>query len=221
MSFFKVSTKEEDVKSSSSNYINESGLFPVTLLAPVVSVSNNGSTSIDLFVEYNGQKQIIYGNLRITNNDGSENVIGSRLFNQLLVVAGVDDVADPVDMELPIGKGGKDKVCAVLEDLMDIDVIIRIELEYGMYNGNIQERRNIRGFYREDEASAQEIVSGEDVGSQYSKDKRYEGVTTYRDGLTAENIQQWVTDGRTGSGGTSGGGETKAPNFRGKRFNKK
>jgi hypothetical protein len=221
MSFFKASTKEEDVKASSSAYINQSGFYPVTILAPIVSVSKNGSTSVDLFVEHNGQKQVIYGNLRITNNDGAPNVIGSKLFNQLLVIAGLDDVSEPVEMELPIGKKEADKTVAVLEDLMDVEVLMRVQLGYGSYQGKIQERRTIRSFFRaEDAASAEEVISGEDVGKGYERDAKYADNVTYEDGLTAESIATWISNGREGTAGAATGTTAKAPSFGARRFGK-
>lgn len=220
MSFFKVSTKSEDIKDSGGNFINASGVYPVTILAPVVSVSAKGSTSIDMFVEHNGQKQIVYGNLRITNNDGSENKIGNKLFNQLLVVAGLNEVADPVDMELPIGKKGADKPAAVLEDLMELEVLMRIQLEYGVWNGNITEKKNIRAFFRaEDKASAEEIVKEAGYGDTFTKGEEYNANVTYKDDTTEESIKEWIANKRPK--GTAGGGTAaKAPSFGKKRFGK-
>jgi hypothetical protein len=119
MSFFNASKKKEDVKQGGSNYITGSGVYPVAILAPVVSVSKGGSESVDLYVEHAGQKQIVYGNLRITNNDGSPNKIGAKIFNQLLIIADVDAVADPVSAELPIGKKDAMKEVDILEDLCE------------------------------------------------------------------------------------------------------
>jgi hypothetical protein len=219
--FFKASTDEKDVKPSTSAYINQSGFYPVTILAPLVSVSKNGSTSIDFYLDHEGQKQTIYGNLRITNNDGKPNTIGAKLFNQLLVIAGVDEVSEPVDMELPIGKKETDKTASVLEDLMDIDVLMRIQLSYSVYQGKIQESRNIRSFFRaEDTASAEEVLSGDDVGKGYERDAKYADNVTYEDGLTAESVAAWVAAGRTGGAGASADTAKKAPSFGARRFGK-
>ena len=73
MSFATASKKKEDVAQGGSNYVSGSGVYPVTILAPVVSIGKKGAQTIDLYLEYQGQKQICYGNLRITNNDGSSN----------------------------------------------------------------------------------------------------------------------------------------------------
>lgn len=218
MSFFKASKKAEDVKSSGSSYINKSGFFPVTILAAIVDVSKNGSTSIDFFVEHEGQQQMIYGNLRITNNDGSDNKIGAKAFNQLLVVADIDNVADPVEMALPIGKEGADKTVAVLEDLMDIEVLMRVQMGYSTWNGNIRESKNIRAFFRADKASAEEVVQDANFGAAYEKELKYADNVKYENDLTAESIQEWVSAGRPkGTAGTSAAA-TKAPSFGKKRF---
>lgn len=197
MSFAKSSKKAEDVKQGGSNYINGSGVYPIHVIAPMANVSNGGSTSVDMFLEHQGQKQVIYGNLRVTNNDGSSNKIGAKIFNQLLIIAGVDDVADPVAAELPIGKKEAMKDCAVLEDLADIDVLMRVQMEYSAWNGNIQEKKVIKGFYRaEDKATAEEIVNGTDAGKGFEADQKYVNNVTYKDDLTEDQIAKWIKDGR-------------------------
>ena len=220
MSFFKASRKAEDVKSGGSAYVNGSGVYPVTILAPVVSVSNNGSTSVDMFIEHNGQKQIIYGNLRITNNNGAENKIGSKVFNQLLVVSGVDNVADPVEVDLPIGKGGAMKTVSGLADLSDIECLMRIQMEYGIWNGSFTEKKVIKGFYRADKATAEEIVNDSDVGAGYEKDSKYFNNVTYQDGVTPEAIQAWVSANRPKDTAGDSGEAKPAPSFGNKRFGK-
>ena len=227
MSFAKSSKKAEDVKQSGGNYINASGIYPVNIIAPLVSVSNGGSTSVDMYVEHSGQKQVIYGNLRITNNDDSPNKIGAKIFNQLMIIADVDDVADPIEAELPIGKKEALKACAVLEDLADIDVLMRVQMEYGAWNGNITEKKIIKGFYRyEDKATAEEIVNESEAGKGYEGDQKYVNNITYKDGVTPDQVEAWIAakrpDGTADdSGDTSDSGtKKKAPAFGKKRFGK-
>ena len=225
MSFFSASKKAEDVKQGGSNHITTSGVYPVTVLAPVVSVSDNGSTTVDLYVDHQGQKQIVYGNLRITNNDGSPNKIGAKIFNQLLIIAGLDAVADPVEHQLPIGKNEALKDCAVLEDLADIDVLLRVQMEYTVWNGDIKEKKVVKSFFRaSDRATAEEIVNDKDFGSGYEKEEKYFANITYKDGLTPEAISAWISAGRPkGTGGdAAGSGEKKeTPSFGQKRFGQK
>jgi hypothetical protein len=224
MSFFKSSKKQEDVKQGGSNYITTSGLYHVLILAPIVSVSKNGSTSIDMYVEHKGQKQVIYGNLRITNNDGSENKIGSKVFNQLMIISGKDEVADPIEVELPIGKKEAMKEAAVLEDLADIPILMRIQMEYSVYNGKVQEKKVIKGFFREsDKASAEEIVNESEVGVSLEKEMKYVDNVTYKDDLTPELIQAWIANGRkdglpAGASASSSSEPAKKPAFGKRRF---
>jgi hypothetical protein len=224
MSFFKSSKKAEDVKQGGSNHITSSGLYPVVILAPIVSVSKNGSTSIDMYVDHKGQKQVIYGNLRITNNDESENKIGSKIFNQLLIISGKDEITDPIEAELPIGKKEAMKEVAVLEDLADVPVLMRVQMEYSVYKSNIQEKKVIKGFFREsDNASAEEIVNESEVGLAFEKEMKYVDNVTYKDDLTPETIQSWIAGGRkeglpSGSSAGSSSEPAKKPAFGKRRF---
>lgn len=215
MSFFKTSKDKKDVEQGGTGYITASGCYPVNIVAPFVSVSKNNSTTIDLFIDHEDQKQVLYGNLRITNNNGDTNKIGYKIFNQLAVIAGVDDISDPVDAELPIGKNGADTDVAVLEDLADLDVILRVQMEYSVWNGSINEKKVIKGFYRAgDNASAKEIVSGTEPGVQYTKDTKYFDHVTYDDNLSEEEVAKWISDGRPkGTAGKSNSAATSKPKF--------
>jgi hypothetical protein len=222
MSFFNASKTQEDVKQGGSNYVNGSGVYPITILAPVVSVSKGGSASVDLFLEHSGQKQICYGNLRITNNDGSPNKIGAKIFNQLLIIAGLDSVADPVSADLPIGKKDALKEVDILEDLCDVECLMRIQMEYSIYNGDIQEKKIIKSFFRSDKATAEEIVNEDTVGAGYERELKYVDNITFKDDLDEATIKQWISDKRPkGTGGGSGSKPEKAPSFGSKRFGKK
>lgn len=222
MSFAKASTKAEDVKQSGGNHITGSGMYPVTILAPVVSVSKGGSESVDMYVEHGGQKQIIYGNLRISNNDGTPNKIGAKAFNQLLIIADVDEVGDPVENELPIGKKEKMKTVAILEDLCDVEVLMRVQMEYGLFNKNITEKKVIKAFFRaEDKASAEEIVNETDVGAGYAREMKYVDNITFKDGVTQEQVSIWIAAKRPeGTGGGSSAAPKEKPKFGKKRFGK-
>ena len=231
MAFAKKSTNQEDVKASASNYINASGIYDVNILASFVDTSEKGSSVVNFFLDSGGQEQVMYGNMRVTNSNDAqgnsvENKIGMKLFNHLLVIADIDEVSDPVEGDLPIGKAGADKSVAMLEDLSDFQVQMRVQLEYSSYNNKIQEKRVIREFYRSgDNATAAEIVNDAKHGEGFEKDQKYVDNITYKDDLTAEDIAKWVAAGR--QGGKSGGGAAKSaaktPSFGGtaKRFGKK
>jgi hypothetical protein len=223
MSFFKASVKEEDVKQGGgSDYLNGSGVYPVTILGAIANESKNGSITVDLFVDHNGQKQIVYGNLRITNNDGSPNEIGAKIFNQMLIIAGVSDVAEPTEGQLPIGKAGALKDVALLEEFTDVEIMLRIQLEYGRYNGSITEKKVIKGFYRAmDNATAEEIALEKTPGEGYERDTKYFDNITYKDGVTSDEVAAWVAGGRGKGSAPAGADAAKAPSFGTKRFGSK
>ena len=221
MAFATASTKKEDVQQGGSSHITKSGVYPIRILAPVVSVSKGGSQSVDIYCEHNGQKQIVYGNLRVTNNDGSPNKIGAKIFNQLLIIAGLDTVEDPISTELPIGKNESSKEVDVLEDLCELDVWMRVQMEYSVYNGNIQEKKIIKSFFRaEDKATAEEIVNEDTPGAGFEREQKYVDNVTYKDGLDEDAIAEWIKGGRQGGAGTPSGGTTpsKAPSFGKRKF---
>lgn len=220
MSFAKASKKKEDVKQGGSNHITGSGVFPVTILAPVVGVSKNGSTTVDLYLDHQGQKQIIYGSLRVTNNDGTPNKIGAKVFNQLMIIAGLDEVADPVEVELPIGKNSAMKTVTALEDLAETEVLMRIQMEYSIYNGAMQEKKVIKAFFRtSDKATAEEIVNDKDFGDGYERELKYVNNVTYKNDVTPEQVTAWIASGRKETGSSSSSSSTtKAPAFGKKRF---
>lgn len=220
MSFFKSRKKAEDLKQSGGSYINKSGMYPVEILAPIVNVSEKGSTAVDMFLEYKGKEQVLYGNLRISNNNGDENEIGSKTFNQLVIISDADSVEDPIEVDLPIGKKGAIKSAAVLEDLTDVSVIIRVQMEYSVWNDEIQEKKIIKGFYRDDKASAEEIVMETEIGVQYEKDLEYADNVTYKDDLTEEEVKAWISSNRKGSAKSSSKAETSRK-ARGSSFGKK
>lgn len=226
MSFFKKSTDKKALEQNTgSNYLNASGCYPVNIIAPFANASAKGSVSVDMYINHKDQEQVIYGNLRITNNNGDTNEIGSKIFNQLMVIADVEDIDEPVDGELPIGKKGAMEEVAILEELADVDVILRMQMEYSVYNGNIQEKKIIKGFFRaEDNASAEEIVNETEAGVQYEKESKYFENVTYKDGLDAEAIEAWVAakrpKGTAGAGGSTAAAEK--PSFGKKKgFGKK
>jgi len=213
MAFLKKVVTEEELNQATkeggnSKHITKSGIYPVTLLAPVVSTGKNGSIAIDLFVDHAGQEQVIYGGMRIYNNDGSENKIGMGLFLKMCKVCNIDpnDVEDSVDAELPIGKKGAAKDVKALEGFDGSNIQVRIQVEYSKYNDNISENKIIRGFYDEKGASAQELTKGEGHGSQLEKDQAYASDISYRDNLTEEDIKDWIKNNRGQGGGAAAGG---------------
>lgn len=206
MAFFTVKTDDETICDYSGSdggaYLNKSGMYDVILKAVIVDQSANGSQHLNLWLEYNGKEQAIYQAIRLTNNNGEPN-LGAKLFNKLCVIAGGTngfEIADPTPRMVPMGKGGEMKECMVLEEFTDLPVTINLRMEYSMWNGNIMENKNILNFFRyEDKATAQEIVNdAPDKGSQYAKEAEYADRVIYKNDLTAEDIEEWIKNRRSG-----------------------
>lgn len=224
MAFMKTSYSEEAVKDytgDGGNYLNTSGIYEVILKSVIVDSSPSGSQFINLWLEHNGQEQPIYQAMRLTNNDGSPN-LEHKLFIKLCAICGMDegyDIPDPVSRMIPMGAGKAEKECMVLEDFDDMPILLRLQMEYGMYEGKVQERKNIRNFYRyEDKATASEIINDAEAGKQYEKELEYASKVTYKDGLSEEDVAEWKKNRKNQSKE-----EPKKPTggFGGKRFGKK
>lgn len=198
MSFFTTSTKQDMIQEQTGDYINKSGMYPVTIKFASVNTSPNGSMAIDFNVDYKGSTTTIYG-LRLTNNDGSDN-FQKALFNKLLIILGIESLDEPTIESHVVGKDNTPKDFSVLTELSDKEVVMRIQYEYSVYNGTIQERRTIKNFYRVDDyATASEIVNGTAIGTQYNKDLAYAESITYKDGLTKEAVDAWKEGKKNGT----------------------
>lgn len=188
--FHKTDISKEALKDTSFEYITTSGIYDVTIETLSVETNKKGARSLNLNVDYKGSKTTIYG-LRLDNNDGSAN-FGRAIFNKLCIIAGIDSVEAPEEQTHILGKDKVPTQLQVLDQFSDLLVKIRLGYSYHMYNGKIQERRDIKAFYRaEDGATANEIASELPAGEQLLKDMKYATDVTYKDGLTKEDIDEW------------------------------
>lgn len=194
---FAVSTNQEDIKDSSGGgYINHSGIYDVTLNYVQLAETKNKATQINFNVTNNGMDQTIYGPI-LVNTDGQFNAITKSLLNRLCIVAGMDNdyVIETETAEYPVGKEGKLMEMEVIPELTDIDLKIRVQMEYSLWEGNIQEKRAVKAFYRADGATAAEAISGEDIGKRLALDEeKYASNVTYKDGLTEEDVKAWIEE---------------------------
>ena len=192
MSFIKINRDEAVVKESKGggSYLSKSGIYPVTIKFASVNINDHNARSIDFNVDYNGNSSTLYG-LKLDNNDGSENYM-YPIFNNLAIIAGLDDINEPEEQEHAVGKDNEIKSFMVLDDFTGLEVLVRVQQEYSKYNNEIKSRLTIKGFYRaEDKANAFEIIKGEGFGTQHGKDLAYAEKITYKDGLTAEEVAAW------------------------------
>ena len=222
---FKRNTNADEVKDyegTGGKFLNKSGMYEdVILKAVIFDEAENGGAVINFYVNYQGEDQVVYGDLRVYNKGGEKfpNAIGQRNLNELLVVLDIDGLDEPVEQELPIGKKKAMKTVAVYEEIEEMPVTIRILNEYSVWNNNIQEKTTTAKFYRSgDNATAAEILldaekPGEvELGSKYAKDLEFADSVKYKDDLTAEQITAWIKAKKPK--GTAGATATAKPSFK-------
>lgn len=197
MSFFTASIDKKAIAENGKEFITKSGIYDVVIKFVSVKVNDHGARSLNFNVLYQGSETTLYG-LKLDNNDGSEN-FQRNIFNKLCVIAGIQNVNDPVKEVHKVGRDQKEESFDVLDQFNDLPVKVNIRFRYSKYNGEIREQREIMGFYREDGATASEIVSGTAVGVQLEKDKKYAENNRYDDGLTIADVEAWKASKSTAS----------------------
>lgn len=207
---FKISTDKNAISSSSgSNWINKSGIYDVTIKFASIDTAKTGAKSVNFNFDYNGNAQTIYGPY-IYNKDEQPLEIGLKLINQLGIIAGLRAGDTPtVETETHnVGKDNKPQDFDVITEFSEVPVKVRIQMEYGKYNNDIQERRVIKAFFSSEGASAAEIIASENgdsvsIGTDLAKQEKYADNITYKDGLTAEDIEAWKAAKADGKGAAS------------------
>ena len=196
--FFTTKRDAQSLQEQTGDYINKSGIYDVIIKFASVNRGDKGSISIDFNCEYKGSETTFYG-LILTNDYGSDN-FQKPLFNKLLVILGIDALAEPTYEDHAVGKNRQVKSFAVLTELSDQPIKIRVQYSYSMWQGEIVERREIKNFYRaSDGAVASEVESGENIGAQLNKDRAYENNVTYKDGLTEAMVAEWKAAKKAGT----------------------
>lgn len=207
MSKFVFSREEEIIKDSTgSNYIYESGMYPVTINAVILKENDKKARSLNFWINYEGQDQMIFDAIRLDNNDGSANFQNS-LFHKLAIIADLTE-ANPEEVSLPVGKEGAEETCTIFPEFCEMPVILLIQMEYTLYEGKIKEKKVIRDIFRDmDNATAEEIINNvpakiegteQDtyLGKHYDFRKEKANIPTLKDGLTQEDISTWIKNGR-------------------------
>lgn len=215
MSFLKTKTDESiNEKVGGGKYISKSGIYPVTIKIASVDIGDKGSTSVNFNVEdEDGNATTLY-NLRLTNNDGSEN-FQAPIMHRLAIIANLEEIDDPVEEEHKLGKDSKEVTLAVLKEFEDFECIVRVQEVYSKnQKDEIRKELTIRNFYRADGATAEEIISeanGEEVvfGNKLEKDRDYASNVTYKDNLTAADIETWEKARRDSNNGGGNAGASK------------
>ncbi|MCK5612132.1 hypothetical protein KAR91_60230 [Candidatus Pacearchaeota archaeon] len=192
---FKVTTSKEALAESGSSYMSTSGVYDVTVKFASVDVSKNGAESVNFNVDYNGNDQTIYGPY-VTNTNGDVNEIGSKLINKLAVISGMGDGDDfSIEQEEHIvGKDKKAQEFSTITNFSDVALKMRLQEEYSrnQKTNEIRKQMVIKSFFREDGASAEEIINETEVGKRLATEvEKYAANITYKDNITAEDVEAW------------------------------
>ena len=212
---FKVSTKQNAIKEATggSSFINKSGVYDVVIKHAYIHTASTGAESINFSVDYNGQEQTLYGPC-YKNREGETLEIGTNVYNKLAIIAGLGDGDELtlVDNELPLGKDQTLTEVYTIEEFEDLPVKVHIQQVFQRYEGSINEKRDIRTFYRaEDGATAEEITNDENFGSQLKVViEKYADKVSYRDDLTEEEVKEWLDERRNERQGPKAAPKPKA-----------
>lgn len=216
---FSVSKSEDAIKDSGGGgLINKSAIYDCTINYVQVSETKNKAHQLNFNVTSGGMDQTIYGPI-LVNKDGNINAITQNLLNRLCILAGMDDgqELETESAEFPVGKDKKLMEMEIIPELSDLSIKMRVQMEYSLWDNNIQERKSIKAFYREDGATAAEAESGEDIGKRLALDEeKYASNVTYRDGLTEEDVKAWISSNKS-SNKNSASGSAAAPKTTAKR----
>jgi hypothetical protein len=203
---FSVSKKEDAIKDSGNGgLINKSGIYDCVINYVQVSETKNKAYQLNFNVNSGGMDQTIYGPI-LVNKDGAINTITQNLLNRLCIIAGMDDgqEIETEGAEFAVGKEQKLMEMDIIPELSDLPVKMRVQMEYSLWQNDVQERKSIKAFYREDGATAAESEAGENIGKRLALDEeKYASNVTYKDGLTEEDITAWVSAKSSGSNKTA------------------
>jgi len=196
---FKVSTKSEALDNfGGSSYISKSGVYDVVIKFASIDVAASGAESVNFNIDYNGNSQAIYGPY-VQNKDGNVNEIGAKLINALAVVTGMTEGDDyeVEEEEHAVGRDNKVQTFNVITNFTDAAIKLQLQEEYSVNpkSNQIQKRLVIKNFFREDGASAKEVVDNANIGKQLGIiEEKYASNVTYRDNLTAADVEKWQAD---------------------------
>lgn len=201
-----VSNNDDAIKDSGGGgFINRSGIYDVQLNYVQLATTKNKAYQLNFNVTNEGMAQTIYGPI-LVGTDGKINEITQNLLNRLCVIAGMADgqEIETETAEIKVGKDQKLMEMEIIPELSDIPVKMRLQMEYSVWKDDIQERRAVKAFYREDGATASEAKANENIGTRLATDaEKYASNVTYRDGLTEEDVSAWVKAKRSTAKGAT------------------
>lgn len=202
MSFFTVS-KEASAVSDRGEFLSEGGIYPMTIDFVAVNTNKEGARHLDFHMDFNGSKLWLYG-LKLDTNSMEEH-FERKTFNKLLVILGIDVLANPTKATKKawIAAEGKEgmKEYSILPELSNKKVLVRVRKEFSIWENKLKEKNIIESFFRAvDKASAAEILSGkeENFGKQFDKELAIAKNPTLRNNLTMDDVKAMKEAQRAG-----------------------
>jgi hypothetical protein len=206
---FKINTDKSVIsESAGSSFINGSGVFDVSVNFASIGVSKSGAEQFVFNLDYKGSSQTIYGPYYkgTTANGGKFSDIAVGLYTTLGVIVGLTD-GEQFTTEVEshkVGKEQKEVELDVIQELTDKVIKIQVQAEFSIYQGEIKENLVLRSFFREDGASAEEILNDGEVGKRLAMvEEKYASNVSYKDGITAEQATEWKANKRSGGSASS------------------
>ena len=213
----------KDFEGGGGSFLNRSGMYQDVILKRLIyDEAENGGAVVNLFVEYKGEEQVVYGDIRVYNKGGADNKIGQEQINELLIILDIEDLGEPEEEDLPIGKKKAIKTVAVFPAIDDEPISIRILNKYSVWNNNIGEKTTVAKFYQADtNATAYELLQQDEedaivLGTKFGKDLEFAGNVKYEDGLTEGQVGSWIKAKRPKgtAGATTSSGTSRKPSFK-------
>lgn len=217
MAFLKIDKKTvEKVSNGGGAYISQSGLYDVTIAALTLDINEHGARQIGAYITQDGENfQMLYGALPLDLFDGSKEIEGNvATLMRMATIAGIEEISDPIEAELPIGKEGAVKEIMILDDFSDLQCKLWVKFEFSRgKNGVIYENRIIKDVFSAEGASADEIANETEIGVKIVKREKYFTETKYKD-VTEEEITAWIEGGRAKTASTPAAKASAAPKRR-------
>jgi hypothetical protein len=183
MAFLVVSQASVEAEVGSS-YATTSGIYTMTLKHAEVAATSGGATQVNYIFD----KAMSYGNTVV--NKAGQPIFGMKIIEALAATLGEESLSDPEPTEVKFKNSTKTMMC--IPELEDREVKVWLQFAYHRWNGEIKENVNVKRFYREsDGASGSEALTGENIGTQLEKDKKYAEEVKYENGVTAEEVAEW------------------------------
>lgn len=211
----KVNTTKaaESKGGTGSSYISKSGIYDVVINFASIEESSGGANSVNFNITYNDNEGVLYGPY-ITNKAGDELEFGMKLVrDELGTIAGADSLTIEEEDRV-VGKDKVTKTLNVIQEYSDLPVKVRVQEEYSINpkTNAIKKSLVIKDFFREDGASAAEIINETEIGKRlaFLAEKAASNVT-YKDNLTAEDVAAWQEDKVAAAKGTATPKATVAP----------